>query len=82
MVTALNRFDGADELGLRQAAYAMTVDGTHKWQRNTYSLEWAIAGTQIRGAEAAILGAQRSSFRYFQRPDADHLSIDGHEHFT
>ena len=76
MVTALNRFDGADELGLRQAAYAMKVDGTHKWQRNTYTLEWSIAGTQIRGTEEVIGRAQRSSRRYFQRPDADHLSID------
>ena len=76
MVTALNRFDGADELGLRRAAYAMKVDGTHKWQSNTYSLQWTIAGSQVRGAEAVILGVQRSSLRYFQRPDADHLSID------
>ena len=76
MVTALNRFDGANELGLRRAAYAMKVDGTHKWQENTYNLEWNIIGSQIRGAEAVIGGAQRSSFRYFQRPDADHLTID------
>ena len=76
MVTALNRFDGADELGLRRAAYSMKVDGTHKWQRNTYGLDWSIGGSHIRGAEAVILGAQRSSFRYFQRPDADHLSVD------
>ncbi len=76
MVTALNRLGGADDLGLRRSAYAMKVDGTHKWRRNMYNLEWNIAGSRIRGTEAVILGAQRSSFRYFQRPDADHLSID------
>lgn len=76
MVTALNRFGGADEFGLRRAAYSFLVDGEHKWQNNTYSVAWVVAGSHIRGTEEVILAAQQSSRRYYQRPDADHLAID------
>jgi len=76
MVTGLNRLEGADELGLRSASYAAVVNGSHRWQRNTYALDWSFGATTIRGTERAILSAQRSSLRYYQRPDADHLEVD------
>jgi len=76
MVTAINRFDGAEDLGLTTAAYSAEVDGSHRWQRNTYRFNWSVAGSRVEGSEAAILRAQRSAFRYYQRPDASHLSLD------
>jgi hypothetical protein len=76
MLTSLNRFDGADQLGLRRAAYSVIVDGSHRWQRNTYNLQWSVGASRIVGSEAVILAAQRSSSRYFQRPDADHVALD------
>ena len=76
MITALNRFGGADGFGLRRAAYSFLLDGEHKWQNNTYGIGWSVVGGHIRGTEEVILAAQRSSTRYYQRPDADHLAID------
>lgn len=75
-VTALNRFGGADELGLRSAAYAVSVDGSHKWQRSTFAIRWNLSVSQIRGTQDVMLAAQRSSLRYYQRPDAHYLTID------
>ena len=74
--TALHRFGGTDEFGLRRSAYSLAVDGTHRWNRNTFGVEWNLSASHIRGTEDVILAAQRSSLRYYQRPDADHLTID------
>ncbi|MDX1532254.1 MAG: DUF5916 domain-containing protein, partial [Rhodothermales bacterium] len=76
MATALNRFDGADDIGLSTAAYTLEADGNHQWSDNTYRFSWTVAGSRIEGSEAAMLRAQRSSFRYYQRPDATHLEVD------
>ena len=77
MATALNRFDGADDLGLRRAAYAMQADGTHKWQRNTYSLQWIVAGSHIRGTEAVILAARGRTAAHEETLDGVNMSGDG-----
>lgn len=76
MATAINRFQGAEDLGLNTAAYAGIVDGRHRWDRNTYSIFWSLGASRIEGGSDAILRAQRSSFRYYQRPDAEHLGVD------
>lgn len=61
---------------LRSEAYAGGVDFTHEWADRTWALTGWLAGSRIAGSPAAIEIAQRSSARYFQRPDADHLSLD------
>jgi hypothetical protein len=76
MATAINRFDGADDFAIPGSAYTATLDGSHRSGGNAYNLQWSIAGSQARGTSAAIAALQRSSFRYFQRPDADHLGVD------
>jgi len=76
MVTALNRFDDPEDLGLRSSAYTLVADGSHRWGRNTYNFGWSFGGSRIAGSEAVILAAQRSSTRYFQRPDADYTELD------
>lgn len=35
-----------------------------------------VAGSRVEGSPPAILATQRSSARYFQRPDAAHLGVD------
>lgn len=75
-VTALNRFDGAAELGLRDAAYVFLADGVHKWHQNRYTARWSLGGSWIHGSQDVILAAQRSSLRYFQRPDAHYVHVD------
>jgi hypothetical protein len=48
------------------------VDGQLWWGDRTYRLMANAAVTSIAGSEDAILRRQRSSARYFQRPDREH----------
>jgi len=75
--TAVNRRLDVPRLSsLRSAAYAGGVDFTHRFSQNRYSLFAAFGYSHIRGDTAAIQAAQASSARYYQRPDADHVSYD------
>jgi hypothetical protein len=44
--------------------------------RIAWSLSGFVSAARIAGRPAVITAAQRSSARYFQRPDADHVAID------
>jgi hypothetical protein len=68
------RVPALDEL--RAAAYDGGVDVFHRWGRNTYSLAASVGASYIRGDPAAIRRAQRSSNRYYQRPDARRFHYD------
>ena len=77
IITAVNRDITNPALNyLPTAAYTGGVDFTHKWKDRT----WYVAGnaefSYLKGDEAAILNAQQSSARYFQRPDANYVSVD------
>ncbi len=76
MMTAVNRKVLPSIPTLRSEAYVGNIDGTHRWEKNTYVIRWQLAGSNIRGSQTAIIAAQRSSLHYFQRPDARHLSVD------
>ncbi len=66
----------ADALHLRREAYSGGVDVRHRFRDNTHEFRGYFVGSHVTGTPEAILRTQRSSARYFQRPDADHLSID------
>ena len=55
---------------LRSAAYDWGVDVRHRWGNNSYGLAADIGASYVTGDTAAINAAQRSSARYYQRPDA------------
>lgn len=75
--TAVNRKIDSDNLDfLRSAAFSGGVDFRHRWSKDRYEVKGFFIGSHIRGSEDAILSAQKSSARYFQRPDADHLELD------
>ena len=77
VTTATNREEeGADALGLRTGAYTAGIDARHRWGGGNFQVAGALIGSHIRGSEEAILSAQRAPARYFQRPDAGHLSVD------
>jgi hypothetical protein len=61
---------------LHSAAYTAGIDFKHTWKERT----WYVAGnaeySNVRGKEEAITTTQRSSARYYQRPDAEYLSVD------
>ncbi len=78
ILTATNR-DMSDEVFtpfLRSSAYVGGIDAEHSWNRRTYALSGYFAGSQVNGSDQAIGLTQRSSARYYRRPDADHLSYD------
>jgi hypothetical protein len=57
-------------------AYTGGLRFDHRFSNEDYQLIMKAYGSHIRGTEDAILEAQTSPIRYFQRPDADHLSVD------
>jgi hypothetical protein len=61
---------------LRSAAYAGGLDVRHRFGGGNYEAKASVMGSHIRGSEDAIARAQRSSVRFFHRPDADHLTYD------
>jgi hypothetical protein len=76
--TATNR-DMSDELFaplLRSSAYLAGVDGQHSWNKREWTLSGYFASSQVLGSAPQIASTQRSSARYYQRPDADHLDYD------
>ncbi len=77
MLTAVNRKidDEALEL-MREDAYAGGLDLSHYFHKRDYRFEAAVFASQLRGSSEAILEAQESSARYYQRPDNDYVTLD------
>lgn len=77
MFTAVNRNISDDHLGfLRDAAYAGGLDFFHHWNDKSWYVALNAAGSHVRGSAEAIDRTQRSSARYYQRPDNDHTDYD------
>ena len=77
IVTAVNRNIDTEALNfLNKGAYAAGIDFKHSWHQR----EWYVAGnaeiSNITGSNEAMISAQRSSARYFQRVDAKSFSVD------
>ena len=75
-VTAVNRSLNDNLSFMPSAAYVGLADGVHRWQKNKYAFRWSLAASNVRGSREAITNVQVSPFRYYQRPDADHLELD------
>jgi len=75
--TSVNRrLEGARLDFLRSAAYTGGLDLGHRFSRNRYSAFATLAYSYVQGDTLAIQAAQRSSARYYQRPDADYVEYD------
>ncbi len=77
IITAVNRDITDPALDyLLTAAYTGGIDFRHNWKDRT----WYVAGnaefSYVKGKEEAIIATQQSSARYFQRPDANYVSVD------
>src|SRR2546423_1744813 len=74
--TAVNRDlgDAVFKSLLRSSADVGSLDFEHRWGRQT--ITGAFSESLIQGARTVIQNAQRSSARYYQRPDADYLTVD------
>jgi uncharacterized protein DUF5916 len=61
---------------LRSRAYTAGVDFRHFWAAHRWSVDGYVLGSRIEGSADAIAQAQLAPTRYFQRPDATHLTYD------
>ena len=62
---------------LRSDAYVAGLDAEHSWADRMWAVSGFAAASTVTGSEEAIAAAQRSSARYFTRPDAgDYLTYD------
>jgi hypothetical protein len=78
LATAVNRDLAGSPLepSLHRTAYAGGIDLSHEFANRTYDLDVLFTPSRVSGDPAALLGTQRSSARYYQRPDAEHLELD------
>jgi hypothetical protein len=61
---------------LHSSAYLGGVDLNQYWDEQTWALDAFLTGSVVQGDAAAITRTQRASARYYQRPDAEHFSLD------
>lgn len=77
MLTAVNRNIKNPAMNyLHRAAYTGGFDFLHKWKERTYYIGVKGMFSHVQGDREAILETQTASARYFQRPDAGHVSVD------
>ena len=74
--TTVNR-DLPSELSfLRTNAFTGGLTARHRWQNGNFRLTGFLVGSHVTGDSAAINRTQRSSARYYQRPDNDYVDYD------
>jgi hypothetical protein len=61
---------------LRSSAYLAGLDLNQYWGDQGWAVDGFVTGSVVRGEAAAIARTQRASARYYQRPDAEHVSLD------
>jgi hypothetical protein len=76
--TAVNRDQSDTQLMslLRSSAYLFGADFTNSWSNRTWSFDGALGISRVGGTPDAIARTQRSSARYYQRPDATSFHYD------
>lgn len=66
----------AERLSLRSHAYTGGVDFRHRFGGENWQLSGYALGSHVQGSPEAMARTQRSAARYFQRPDAEHVTYD------
>jgi hypothetical protein len=75
--TGVFRHNDAEEFNiLHSSALASGVNGWYRFGRSRYQLRGWVLGSHVRGSEEALIRTQRSWVHMYQRPDADHLTVD------
>jgi hypothetical protein len=78
LVTGVNR-DGSDAAFdplLNRSAYVGGLDFEHAWADRRWTISGVGSLSRVTGEPGRILRLQRTSARYYQRPDADYLDLD------
>lgn len=79
MTTMLHRdLEAGEPLAqtLARTAFSLSTDAVLRFNDGEYEARLFAGGSHVSGEREAIARLQRSSARYFQRPDADHLDYD------
>lgn len=77
IITSTNRLDSDPRFYfLNKNALTGGIDFLHQWHDKEFYLNARVIGSNINGNAEAISILQTSSARYFQRPDAQHLTYD------
>ncbi len=63
-------------IGLNREAYTGGLDFRHFMKNKTFYLDGKMVFSYIQGDPLAMKNLQSASAHYFQRPDADYLSVD------
>ena len=75
--TGVNRqLDNTNLDYLHKSAYSGGLDFVHRWKDQSWVATAKLLFSRVEGTEEAITNTQTSFEHYFQRPDADHLSVD------
>lgn len=61
---------------LADQAYSAGLDLEHQWSDRKYRLNGSFTGSHLSGSPEVLSMIQQSSARYYQRPDAHHLSLE------
>jgi hypothetical protein len=77
IITGTNRVLD-DNLGkeMHKSAYTGGLDFTQYFNNKNWMFNISLAMSQVNGTKEAIESTQKSSARYFQRPDNDHTTFD------
>ena len=77
MLTSVLRDVDAPPLDfLPSRAHAGGIDVSHYFRERDYRLEASLLASELSGSAGALEEVQTSSARYFQRPDASHVTLD------
>lgn len=77
IVTAVNRDIINPALNyLPTAAYTGGVNFNRNWKERTWYFNANAVFSYVKGSTEAMVAVQRSSARYFQRPDASYVEVD------
>ena len=77
ILTATNRkIEGTGLDDVVKSAYSGGVDFLHKWDNQRWQVSGKALFSNLNGSRESITNVQQNFEHYFQRPDADHLSVD------
>ena len=76
VTSTIRRLDGTEMDFLHKNATTAGVDFTQYFKDRNYMLNTALYMSNVQGSAEAISNTQKSSARYYQRPDADYLEFD------
>ncbi len=76
LTSAVRDRSSAEELELRDRAFAGGVDFSHRFADDRFQARGYLLASHVAGSPEAITRTQRSPARHFQRPDAGHVTLD------